>query len=263
MPSPELTNGAPCWIDLRTSDSDKAKSFYGELFGWTFTTGDQDKYGGYITASKDGKAVAGIMQKDDSQASMTDMWSTYLRSDDAAATAAAAAAHGGQVYMEPMDVPEQGHMAIVGDASGAAIGVWQPGEHKGYEVAAEPGAPVWHELHARNYDKAVKFYEDVFGWDTDVMSDTPEFRYTTLGAGEAAKAGIMDASGFLPAGVPSNWVIYFGVEDAYATAAKAVELGGTVLQTPEDTPHGRNATLADPHGAIFIINQALPREGED
>ena len=72
----------------------------------------------------------------------------------------------------------------------------------------------------------------------------------------------MDASGFLPAGVPSNWVIYFGVEDAYATAAKAVELGGTALRTPEDTPHGRNATLADPHGAIFIINQALPREGE-
>ena len=54
------------------------------------------------------------------------MWSTYLRSDDAAATAEAAAAHGGQVYMEPMDVPEQGNMAIFGDATGAAVGVWQP-----------------------------------------------------------------------------------------------------------------------------------------
>ena len=75
---------------------------------------------------------------------------------------------------------------------------------KGYELAAEPGAPVWHELHTKDYDKAVKFYQDVFGWDTAVLSDTPEFRYTTLGAGDAAKAGILDASGFLPEGVPST-----------------------------------------------------------
>ncbi len=50
MPTPDHTNGAPCWIDLMTSDAEKAKAFYGELFGWTFETGDQEKYGGYITA---------------------------------------------------------------------------------------------------------------------------------------------------------------------------------------------------------------------
>ena len=27
--------GAPCWIELFTSDIDKARAFYGELFGWT------------------------------------------------------------------------------------------------------------------------------------------------------------------------------------------------------------------------------------
>jgi len=26
--------GAPCWIDLFTSDPDKSRAFYGELFGW-------------------------------------------------------------------------------------------------------------------------------------------------------------------------------------------------------------------------------------
>ena len=45
-----------------TSDTGKAKAFYGELFGWTFETGDQEKYGGYIMAAKDGKSVAGMMQ---------------------------------------------------------------------------------------------------------------------------------------------------------------------------------------------------------
>ena len=53
---------------------------------------------------------------------MPDMWSTYLRSDDAAATVQAAAQHGGQVYMEPMDIPEQGRMAMIADATGASVG---------------------------------------------------------------------------------------------------------------------------------------------
>ena len=253
MPSPELSNGAPCWIDLMTSDTGKAKQFYGGLFGWTFVDGDQEKYGGYITASRNGKSVAGMMQKMEDQAGMPDVWTTYLRSEDAAATADAVAEHGGQVFMPPMDVPEQGHMALFGDATGAAIGVWQPREMKGYELVAEPGAPAWHELHAKDYAGAVKFYQDVFGWDTDVMSDTPEFRYTTLGAGDSAKAGIMDASGYLPADVPANWQIYFAVEDADASVEKALSLGATVIDGPDDSSFGRLATLADPTGAMFKI----------
>lgn len=255
MPTPDITPGAPCWIDLMTSDPDQAKRFYAELFGWEFQTGDQEKYGGYITAAKTGKSVAGIMQKQEDQAGMPDMWSTYLRTDDAAATAAAVTANGGQVYMEPMDIPEQGHMAFFGDASGAAIGVWQPREMRGYELVAEPGTPAWHELHTKDYATAVKFYEDVFGWETEVMSDTPEFRYTTLGAGREAKAGIMDASGYLPAEVPSNWQIYFAVQDTDASVEQAVGMGATLVDGPDDTPFGRLATLADPTGAMFKIIQ--------
>jgi len=263
MPTPDITPGAPCWIDLMTSDTQQAQSFYGELFGWTFEAGDPEKYGGYITASKDGMSVAGIMQKMAEQAGFPDVWSTYLRADDAAATAEAVKAHGGQVYMEPMDVPEQGKMAMFADATGASIGVWQPREMKGFELAAEPGAPAWHELHTKDYPTAVKFYQDVFGWDTDVMSDTPDFRYTTLGAGDAARAGIMDASGYLPADAPSNWQVYFAVQDADATAGKAVELGATVIQAPEDTPFGRIATLSDPTGAMFKIVAETRPEGSD
>ena len=209
MPTPDHSNGAPCWIDLMTSDTEKAKAFYGELFGWTFETGDQEKYGGYIMAAKNGKSVAGMMQKDVSMAGMPDLWSTYLRSEDAQPPWQAAAQHGGQVYVAPMDVPDQGRMAMIADATGASIGVWEPGAMKGYGLAAEPGTPAWHELHTKEYGAAVKFYQDVFGWNTDVMSGTPDFRYTTLGAGDAAKAGIMDAAGYLPAEVPSNWQVYF------------------------------------------------------
>ncbi|MFJ6537127.1 VOC family protein [Paenarthrobacter sp. NPDC091711] len=257
MPKPDITPGSPCWIDLMTSDTEKAKAFYTALFGWTYETGDQEKYGGYITASKDGRMVAGIMEKQADMGAMPDLWSTYLRTDDIAATTAAAAASGGQVLLEPMEVPEQGSMAMYADASGAAIGAWQFGEMKGYEIAAEAGAPAWHELLSKDYESAVAFYRKVFGWDTSVMSDTPEFRYTTLGAGDDAKAGIMDASGFLPEQVPSMWSVYFAVEDTDASVEQATALGATVMQPAEDTPFGRLATLSDPTGAVFKVIQDL------
>lgn len=141
MPAPDIKPGSPCWIDLMTSDTTKARAFYGELFGWQFAAGDQERYGGYITARKNGKNVAGIMQKQEDRAGLPDMWSTYLCTEDAAATAASASSNGGEIYMQPMDVPAQGVMAYFADSSGAAVGAWQPRGMGGYEIAAEPGAP--------------------------------------------------------------------------------------------------------------------------
>ncbi len=64
--------GAPCWIDLYTSDPDKSCAFYGELFGWTWEVGGEE-YGGYITFSKDGVSVAGAM-RNDGESGAPDMW---------------------------------------------------------------------------------------------------------------------------------------------------------------------------------------------
>ena len=154
-----------------------------------------------------------------------------------------------------MDVMQLGTMALVTDAGGAAIGIWQPGLHRGFGVHGEPGAPTWFELFTRDYDASVEFYRQVFKWDAHVAGDTPEFRYTTLGEGESQLAGIMDASAFLPEGVPAHWSIYFGVEDADAALAKITELGGSIVRPAEDTPYGRLAEVADPTGARFKLIQ--------
>ncbi|MGI8750866.1 MAG: hypothetical protein ACR2MN_00820 [Acidimicrobiales bacterium] len=82
---------------------------------------------------------------------------------------------------------------------------------------------------------------------------TPEFSYTTLGQGEEQRAGIMDASGFLPEGVPSHWSTYFLVEDTDVALTKVGDLGGATLMAAEDTPYGRLATVADPSGAAFKL----------
>jgi predicted enzyme related to lactoylglutathione lyase len=184
---------------------------------------------------------------------MPDVWSVYLATDDARKTVETAEANGAGVIAPAMDVADLGTMAVVTDPGQAAIGIWQPGLHKGFGVFGEPGTPSWFELHTRDYDAVVPFYRDVFRWDTHAMSDTPDFRYTTLGEGDAALAGIMDSTGFLPHSVPSQWAVYFGVEDTDAALAKIDGLGGSTLIPAEDTPYGRLATAADPTGAMFRL----------
>ena len=243
--------GAPCWVDLFTADLDRARSFYGEVFGWTSESAGPE-YGGYVNFSKDGVLVAGAMANDGSTG-QPDHWSVYLAVEDAGATVDAASAAGGEVIVPAMDVMDLGRMAVVTDVGGAAIGIWQPGLHKGFGVHAEPGAPAWFELHTRDYEASVAFYQKVFGWSTSVTGDTPDFRYTTLGEGEDQQAGIMDATAFLPDGVPATWSVYFGVADADATVAKVTELGGALTQGPDDTPYGRLAVCTDPTGATFKL----------
>lgn len=243
--------GAPCWIDLFTTEPDTSKAFYGDLLGWTVQDPGPE-YGGYVNFLKDDIPVAGCMRNDGSMGT-PDAWSVYLAVDDAQATVDAALAHGGQVHVPAMAVMELGTMAVVADPGDASIGIWQPGLHRGFGVLAEPGAPAWFELHTRHYDAVVPFYRQVFGWDAHTMSDSPEFRYTTLGEGEGALAGIMDSSGFLPQGAPAQWAVYFAVESADKALEQIVALGGSVVQAAEDTPYGRIASVLDPTGTAFRI----------
>jgi uncharacterized protein len=254
----DLPVGAPIWVDLFTTDPDRARTFYGEIFGWTSEDAGEE-FGHYINFSRSGTRVAGGMRNDGS-AGRPDSWSVYLLTPDAEATVAEATSHRGQVALNPMQVGELGTMAYVIDAGGAMIGMWQPADFGGVRLRAEHGAPSWFELLTRDYDESVEFYKDVFGWTTQVASEAPEFRYTTLSRGDQQYAGIMDASGVLPEGVPAHWCVYFGVDDTDNALARIVDLGGSVVTPAEDTPYGRLAAATDPTGAEFKLihgNQAV------
>ena len=250
MPAPTLVVGAPCWIDLYSSDTDRAAAFYRQLFGWT-AEAPQAEFGGYFTFTKDGKHVGGCM-RNDGEAGYPDAWGLHLLTDDVDATAGAVARHGGTVEFEPMTVGENGRSTMLRDPGGAMLGAWQPGTQMGFEVTGEPGTPAWFELHTRDYDRSVRFYREVFKWDAHTVSDTEDLRYTTLGKGENQLAGIMDDS-LYPGEDAPHWAIYFRVEDADAALERIVELGGQVVRAAEDTPYGRLAQAADPTGAVFRI----------
>jgi uncharacterized protein len=252
--------GAPTWIDLATSDLDRAQEFYGSVFGWTFESAGPD-YGGYVNAATDGHPVAGLMYNDP-QYQSPDGWNTYLHTADVNATLAKATAAGGVGCVAPMEIKDKGWMAMLTDPAGAFFGLWQPIEHQGFQVVNEAGAPVWHELTTRDFPKAVDFYREVFGWQTESVSDTDEFRYTTavfdgeLGAPPARGGllGVMDGGNFLPEGVPSHWAVYLGAEDVDKTLEQVTEHGGSLLRPANDTPYGRLAQVADPTGAVFNLS---------
>ncbi|PRC59478.1 VOC family protein, partial [Mycobacterium sp. ITM-2017-0098] len=83
----------------------------------------------------------------------------------------------------------------------------------------------------------------VFGWQTETVSDTDEFRYSTAMFDGKALVGVMDGAFVLPDGSPSNWVHFLGADDVDKTVALIVEHGGSVVRGAEDTPYGRLAAV--------------------
>ncbi|HEY6469386.1 MAG TPA: VOC family protein [Candidatus Dormibacteraeota bacterium] len=249
MTTPNM--GEPGWIDLESADVDAAHTFYTGVFGWTVDVVPDG--GGYGMFLLDGKQVAGVSPRTDGEGPSA--WTMYVLTEDAAASAAKATEAGGTVIAPTVEVTGAGTMGIVADPSGAVIGLWQPNEHKGFEVMRVPGAFCWAELNAKDLPSDKLFYWNAFGWDPK-ESAVPGTNYTEFKLDGTSVAGGLPMDPDLPEGTPSNWVVYFAVADTDATVAKLTELGGGVHHPPSDIPGvGRFAIVHDPQGAVFAVLQ--------
>jgi predicted enzyme related to lactoylglutathione lyase len=243
--------GTPCWVDLGTPDRDAAATFYSGLFGWELT--DQGPgMGNYLTASVGGHQVAGIAPLPEDMLHVPSAWTTYLATEDVDATSDLATKAGGSTVMPPMDVPDLGRSGVMTDPTGAMFGLWQSWGHTGMELANEPGSVAWNECMSRDFDAAKEFYETVFGYGWFDMSGDG-FRYEALMIDGRSVGGLGSLEDSVPPEVSSHWATYFKVADALASAATVLELGGTVLREPWDTPFGTMVTASDVSGAAFSI----------
>jgi uncharacterized protein (TIGR03086 family) len=182
------------------------------------------------------------------------MWNTYLAVDSVDDATAKVEAAGGKVAMAPFDVMDAGRMSFVMDPSGAPVALWQANQHIGATLVNEPGTLNWNEL-VTSDPGATRFYADVTGLTAETWT-WARAPYTVFKAGDAMVGGTTAPQ--MP-GTPSHWHVYFGTDDADATAAKAAELGGSVVVPPFDTPVGRIAVLSDPQGAMFSVIKNAPR----
>lgn len=119
-------------------------------------------------------------------------------------------------------------------------------------AAAQPpvGRFVWHDLVTPDIEKARKYYADLVGWTYKDFDMGPGGTYTMIHAGDTEWGGFMQLDP--ERGAPPHWISYVTVADVDAAAAKAQELGGTVLVPAMDIPTvGRFAVISSPTGAAL------------
>ena len=243
--------GTPSWVDLASPDLDASKRFYAEVLGWEATTpGPVEQTGGYTLFTKDGKVVAGLGPQ---QAQGPPMWTTYVTVADADAAFERARELGAQTIVAPLDVIEEGRMAVLVDPGGAAFALWQPRNHIGAQLVNAPGSLCWNELNTAHPDVGEEFYTALFGWDpAHVTDDGVEYTVFSLGDRRVA-AMVRTPDDGRPAEGPPYWLATFAVADTDAATEKVRELGGTVHVEPRDHMVGRWSIVSDPHGAVFML----------
>ncbi len=113
------------------------------------------------------------------------------------------------------------------------------------------GEFCWNELVTNDLQGAGKFYSQLFSWKAEPF---PGMDYTLFKQGEKSLGGMMQCQ---EKNVPPFWLAYVGVENADASAKRAVELGARIIKAPFDIPTvGRLAVIQDPQGATFAVFQA-------
>jgi uncharacterized protein len=244
--------GTFSWVDLQTSDTEAAKSFYGALFGWEYEDRPTGEGRTYAMASVDGEVACAIAPMPDN-APFPPHWNSYVTVESADDAAAKARELGGATPMGPFDVFDAGRMGVIADPTGALVLVWEPREHIGAHRVNEPGCFVWNELGTKDPATAADFYEGLFGWSYDEQDAGPMGTYRTIMNGDRPNGGIRQ-QGPMEADVPPNWLVYFSSTDAAASAAQVTELGGAVMMPPTEIPMGATiAVVTDPQGAAFAF----------
>ncbi len=251
-------HGVPSWVDLGTTDVEGAKKFYGAVFGWEAEDVPTEQGMEYTMFRQNGKAVAGMgpITPEQAEAGMPPFWGSYVNVDSVDDTITATTASGGSVVMPAMDVMDTGRMAFISDPTGASIGLWQAGTHKGAELVNEHGSLFWNELMTDDTAAATTFYGDVFGWLPEV-TDMPTGPYTSFWAGGKVEgnsaAGMMGKTEDMGE-FPNYWSVYFAVDDVDAMLGSVKDNGGQVIMAPMDIPEvGRFAVVQDPQGATFSV----------
>jgi uncharacterized protein len=247
--------GRPLWYELMTSDTKAAEKFYRAVIGWTSAPFEASPQPYTIFTRQDGSSVAGLMKTPDGM-SAPPFWAMYIgvpRLEDAVADIER---RGGSTCSPVIDVRTVGRMQMVKDPQGAAFYIYQPEPRDGKpEGPPEVGEASWHELMTSDADAAMKFYQDVFGWQPSEAMDMGDLgKYQMFNRPHGMIGGMMNKPPQM-ANVPPNWQIYFMVPDISSAVERIKANGGQILNGPMEVPGGDMIVNAiDPQGAAFSLH---------
>jgi uncharacterized protein len=247
--------GRPLWYELMTSDMKAAESFYRTVVGWK-TAPFQGASQPYTMFNRGGDVpVGGVMTKPD-EVKAPPFWAMYIAVPKLEEAATHIKRLGGKAHTEVIEVPNVGRMQMMMDPQGAAFYIFEPapGEQRP-EAAPEIGDASWHELMTTDAEAAMKFYQDVFGWQpSEAMDMGPMGKYQMFNRPHGMIGGMMNKPPEM-ANVPPNWQIYFRVPDVHVAAERIKANGGQILNGPMEVPGGDWVVNAmDPQGAAFGLH---------
>ncbi len=248
------------WYELMTPDPDGAKAFYDAVVGWKIDSTSSFPNGYRMIGRSDGKFAGGVLPIDSEMAKhgAKATWLGYINVEDVDRTAASIAQAGGQIYVEPTDIPNVGRIAMVTDPQGAPFYVMKP-----IPPASDPDARSdvfspssderigWNELETSDVESARRFYGEQFGWESGDFMDMGEMgQYRFVDNRGLRLGGLFNAS----EGRPPHFRYYIRVPSISAAKETAERNGGTIHMGPHQVPTGDWIVIgSDPQGAGFAL----------
>ena len=233
------------WHDLATNDVAATKSFYGQLFSWTFET-----HGHYTIVKLNNKRIGGILDVQPVSAEPhVARWISSLSVADVDRAVEVVLANGGKIHIGPENILDRGRVALVSDPQGAQLSLIHTKKGDPGDGPIAEGSWLWHELWTNNSESSVSFYQELAGYSKVEELDS----YLILKAGDKWRAGIRHL--FNPA-LEQRWVPVIKVNDVKAMSTLAKQFGGKVIIEAENPDYvDQVALLADPSGALFMIQE--------
>jgi hypothetical protein len=247
-------HGRFAWYELITTDMESAKIFYKRVMGWgaldaslptrtytLFTVGSA-LVGGLMGLTKEWREKGGRSG-----------WVGYVEVSDVDATAHRIKQLGGAVHLPPTDVPNVSRYCIFADPQAARLAAlkWLKPTERQPSASGAPGRVAWHELLAANWEKALNFYVELFGWQK-ADTETGEFgAYQVFSACGQTIGGMLTKP---PTNRAPFWLYYFHIGDLDAATWRVNVAGGRILGGPFELSGGSwIVQCSDPQGAIFAL----------
>lgn len=242
------------WFEHVSNDIAKASDFYCPLFGWhieRMPLGSES----YSMIMNGSGGIGGLRSAGDG---LPAHWASYLSVLDVDGSYRKALAAGAKAVSPPTDYGPVGRGATLTDPTGALVSLWRSNEGDRPDTATVPfGDWYWNELWTPEAEKALAFYEQVFGYAHDAMPMGEQGTYYLLKTGDVMRGGIFQAP---DKNTPPMWMPYVHVADCDASAARAAQLGAKVFMPATDVPGvGRFAAMFDPTGAAVAIIRGTPQ----
>jgi len=264
MPGP-VSRGRFVWYDLMTPDPDAATEFYTKVAGWGTTPWD----GGnaedgnnppYMMWTAGEKPIGGNMKlPEEAQArGAPPHWLAYVAVPDAEAVVERTKELGGSVLKPATAIEGVGTFAVLQDPQGAVFAPYTPeGGAEGEIEAPGLGEFSWHELATTDFEGALSFYGEVFGWKKTELFDMGEMGIYQMFGPESEEEVSFGGMFNKPPEMayPSHWLYYITVSDIDAGVGRVKELGGQILNGPMEVPDGDMvAQCMDPQGSAFALH---------